>query len=118
MINEQCYSLAVEKLCNIEVPLRAKYIRTMFAEITRILNHTVFIGCGALDLGAMTPFFWREKLYEFYERVCDARMHAAYIRPGKTIFAWKIMFSLTLKIATFLDKCIEGLLFQKIGQGI
>jgi NADH dehydrogenase (ubiquinone) Fe-S protein 2 len=58
----------------------------MFAEITRILNHTVFVGCGALDLGAMTPFFWlfeeREKLYEFYERVCGARMHAAYIRPG------------------------------------
>lgn len=90
MINEQCYSLAVEKLCNIEVPLRAKYIRTMFAEITRILNHTVFVGCGALDLGAMTPFFWlfeeREKLYEFYERVCGARMHAAYIRPGKSQF--------------------------------
>ncbi|CBY38614.1 unnamed protein product [Oikopleura dioica] len=86
MINEQCFSLAVEKLCNIDVPLRAKYIRTMFAEITRILNHTVFVGCGALDLGAMTPFFWlfeeREKLYEFYERVCGARMHAAYVRPG------------------------------------
>jgi len=86
MVNEQCFSLAVEKLCNIEVPLRAKYIRTMFAEITRILNHTVFVGCGALDLGAMTPFFWlfeeREKLYEFYERVCGARMHAAYVRPG------------------------------------
>ena len=58
MVNEQCYSLAVEKLCGIDVPLRAKYIRTMFAEITRILNHTVFVGCGALDLGAMTPFFW------------------------------------------------------------
>ena len=86
MVNEQCYSLAVEKLCGIDVPLRAKYIRTMFAEITRILNHTVFVGCGALDLGAMNPFFWlfeeREKLYEFYERVCGARMHAAYVRPG------------------------------------
>ena len=86
MVNEQCYSLAVEKLCGIDVPLRAKYIRTMFAELTRILNHTVFVGCGALDLGAMTPFFWlfeeREKVYEFYERVCGARMHAAYIRPG------------------------------------
>ena len=80
--NEQAYCLAIEKMCNLEVPLRAAYIRTMFAEITRILNHTVNIGCGALDVGAMTPFFWlfeeREKLYEIYERVCGARMHAAY----------------------------------------
>jgi len=86
MVNEQAYSLAVEKLCGIDIPLRAKYIRTMFAELTRILNHTVFVGCGALDLGAMNPFFWlfeeREKIYEFYERVCGARMHAAYVRPG------------------------------------
>jgi len=86
MVNEQCFSLAVEKLCGIDIPLRAKYIRTLFAELTRILNHTVFVGCGALDLGAMNPFFWlfeeREKIYEFYERVCGARMHAAYVRPG------------------------------------
>jgi len=84
--NEQAYCLAIEKMCNLEVPLRAAYIRTMFAEITRILNHTVNIGCGALDVGAMTPFFWlfeeREKLYEIYERVCGARMHAAYVKPG------------------------------------
>ncbi|XP_043475645.1 NADH-ubiquinone oxidoreductase 49 kDa subunit [Leptopilina heterotoma] len=86
MCNEQCFSMAVEKLLNIEVPLRAKYIRTLFAEITRILNHIMGIGTHALDVGAITPFFWlfeeREKLMEFYERVSGARMHAAYIRPG------------------------------------
>jgi len=123
MVNEQCYSLAVEKLCNIDVPLRAKYIRTMFAEITRILNHTVFVGCGALDLGAMTPFFWlfeeREKLYEFYERVCGARMHAAYIRPGGVnldlpiglmddIYDWAKRFSARL------DECEEMLTENRI----
>ncbi|XP_060661062.1 LOW QUALITY PROTEIN: NADH-ubiquinone oxidoreductase 49 kDa subunit [Drosophila nasuta] len=86
MCNEQCYSLAVEKLLNIEVPLRAKYIRTLFAELTRILNHIMAVGTHALDVGALTPFFWlfeeREKMMEFYERVSGARMHAAYIRPG------------------------------------
>ncbi|XP_063987491.1 NADH-ubiquinone oxidoreductase 49 kDa subunit [Diachasmimorpha longicaudata] len=86
MCNEQCFSMAIEKLLNIEVPLRAKYIRTLFAEITRILNHIMGIGTHALDIGAMTPFFWlfeeREKLMEFYERVSGARMHAAYVRPG------------------------------------
>lgn len=86
MCNEQCYSLAVEKLLNIDVPIRAKYIRTLFGEITRILNHIMAVGTHALDVGAMTPFFWlfeeREKLMEFYERVSGARMHAAYIRPG------------------------------------
>lgn len=86
MVNEQCYSLAVEKLLNIEVPRRAKYIRVLFAEITRILNHLMNIGSQGLDLGAITPFFWlfeeREKLMEFYERVSGARLHAAYVRPG------------------------------------
>jgi len=86
MCNEQCYSLAVEKLLNIDIPLRAKYIRVLFAEITRILNHIMAVGTHALDIGAMTPFFWlfeeREKMMEFYERVSGARMHAAYIRPG------------------------------------
>ncbi|XP_049293076.1 NADH-ubiquinone oxidoreductase 49 kDa subunit-like [Anopheles funestus] len=86
MCNEQCYSLAVEKLLNIDIPLRAKYIRVLFAEITRILNHIMAIGTHALDVGALTPFFWlfeeREKMMEFYERVSGARMHAAYVRPG------------------------------------
>jgi len=87
MCNEQAYSLAVEKLLGIEVPLRAKYIRTMFAEITRILNHIMAVCTHALDVGAITPLLYlfeeREKLMEFYERVSGARMHAAYVRPGK-----------------------------------
>lgn len=86
MTNEQCYSLAVEKLLNIEIPDRAKWIRTLFAEITRILNHIMAVTTHALDVGALTPFLWlfeeREKLMEFYERVSGARMHAAYVRPG------------------------------------
>jgi NADH dehydrogenase (ubiquinone) Fe-S protein 2 len=86
MCQEHCYALAVEKLLSCEVPLRAQYIRVMFAEITRILNHILAVTCHALDVGGMTPFLWgfeeREKLMEFYERVSGARMHSAYIRPG------------------------------------
>jgi NADH dehydrogenase (ubiquinone) Fe-S protein 2 len=86
MCQEHGYSLAVEKLLRCEVPLRAQYIRVLFSEITRILNHLLALTCHALDVGALTPFLWgfeeREKLMEFYERVSGARMHAAYIRPG------------------------------------
>ena len=86
MAQEQTYSIACEKLLNIVVPLRAQLIRTIFCEITRILNHILGITTHALDVGAMTPFLWlfeeREKLMEFYERVSGARLHAAYIRPG------------------------------------
>ena len=86
MAQEQTYSLGVEKLLTCNVPLRAQYIRILFGEITRILNHLLAVGCHAMDVGAMTPFLWafeeREKLMEFYERVSGARMHAAYIRPG------------------------------------
>lgn len=86
MSQEHSYCLAVEKLCDVKIPLRAQYIRVMFAEITRILNHLLAVGCHAMDVGAMTPFLWsfeeREKLMEFYERVSGARMHAAYFRPG------------------------------------
>lgn len=86
MSQEQTYSLAVEKLLGCDIPLRAQYIRVLFGEITRILNHLLAVGCHAMDVGAMTPFLWafeeREKLMEFYERVSGARMHAAYIRPG------------------------------------
>jgi len=86
LCNEQAYCMAMEKMLNIEVPVRAKWIRTLFAEITRIRNHIMGIGTHALDIGAMTPFFWlfeeREKLMEFYERVSGARLHAAYFRPG------------------------------------
>ena len=90
MCQEQTYSLAVENIGNIKVPRRAQIIRIIFAEITRILNHLLAVGCHAMDVGAMTPFLWafeeREKLMEFYERVSGARMHAAYIRPGGVSF--------------------------------
>lgn len=86
MAQEHTYSLAVEKLLNCDVPLRAQYIRVLFCEITRLLNHLLAVGCHSLDVGAMTPFFWafeeREKLMEFYERVSGARLHSAYVRPG------------------------------------
>ena len=86
MAQEQTYSLAVEKLLSCRVPLRGQYIRVLFADITRKLNHLLAVGCHAMDVGATTPMLWafeeREKLMEFYERVSGARLHAAYIRPG------------------------------------
>ena len=86
MSQEHAYVLAVEKLLNCNIPLRAQYIRVLFSEITRLLNHLLAVSCHALDVGAMTPFFWgfeeREKLMEFYERVSGARMHSSYFRPG------------------------------------
>jgi len=86
MVQEHCYSLAVESLLGLQLPVRAKIIRVLFCEITRILNHLLALTTHALDVGAMTPFFWgfeeREKLMEFYERVSGARFHANYIRPG------------------------------------
>src|ERR1700735_1545556 len=86
MANEHAYCLAIEKAINCDIPLRAQYLRVLFDEITRILNHLMAITTHAMDVGALTPFLWafeeREKLMEFYERVSGARMHAAYIRPG------------------------------------
>jgi NADH dehydrogenase (ubiquinone) Fe-S protein 2 len=86
MAQEHAYSLAVENLLFLSLPLRAQYIRVIFLELTRILNHLLAITTHALDVGALTPFLWgfeeREKIMEFYERVSGARMHAAYIRPG------------------------------------
>ena len=90
MVNEHAYCLAIEKLLGCNVPIRAQYIRVLFSEITRILNHLLAICCHAMDVGALTPILWgfeeREKLMEFYERVSGARMHAAYIRPGGVSF--------------------------------
>lgn len=86
MIQEQAYSLSVEALLYLDIPFRAKIIRVLFSEITRILNHLLAITTHALDVGALTPFLWgfeeREKLMEFYERVSGARFHASFIRPG------------------------------------
>lgn len=86
MCQEHAYSLAVERLLGVSVPLRAQYIRVLYSELTRLLNHLLALTCHAMDVGALTPFLWafeeREKLMEFYERVSGARMHAAYVRPG------------------------------------
>ena len=86
MCNEHAYCMAIERLLGIEVPLRAQYIRVMFDEVTRILNHLLWIGAHALDVGAMAVFLYafreREDLMDAYEAVSGARMHAAYYRPG------------------------------------
>ncbi len=86
MCNEHSYVMAIEKLMGVEIPLRAKYIRTLFDEVTRILNHLMWLGTHALDVGAMTVFLYafreREDLMDCYEAVSGARMHAAYYRVG------------------------------------
>ncbi|HWZ73890.1 MAG TPA: NADH-quinone oxidoreductase subunit D [Casimicrobiaceae bacterium] len=86
MSNEHAYCLAIEKLLGIDVPIRAQYIRVMFDEITRILNHLLWLGAHSLDVGAMTTFLYcfreREDLMDVYEAVSGARLHAAYYRPG------------------------------------
>ncbi|MCP5269587.1 MAG: NADH-quinone oxidoreductase subunit D [Zoogloeaceae bacterium] len=86
MCNEHAYCMAVEKLLQLEVPVRAQYIRVLFDEITRILNHLLWVGCHGLDVGAMTMVLYafreREDLVDAYEAVSGARMHAAYYRPG------------------------------------
>lgn len=86
MSQEHAFSLATEKLLGCEVPIRAQYIRVLFCEITRILNHILNITTQALDVGAMTPLLWlfeeREKMMEFYERASGARLHSNYFRTG------------------------------------
>jgi len=86
MCNEHAYVLAIEKLLGVEVPVRARYIRVMFDEMTRVLNHLMWLGAHSLDVGAMTVFLYafreREDLMDCYEAVSGARMHAAYYRPG------------------------------------
>ena len=112
MCQEHAFALAVEKLLKIEIPIRASYIRVLFSEITRILNHLLALPAMAMDVGAMTPFLWsfeqRELLMEFYEKVSGARLHAAYFRPGgvyrdlphgllKEISKWAIQFPKFIK---------------------
>ncbi len=112
MSQEHAFALAVEKLLNIDVPIRASYIRVLFSEITRILNHLLATPAMAMDVGAMTPFLWsfeqRELLMEFYEKVSGARLHSAYFRPGgvnrdlpigllKDIRKWAIQFPKFIK---------------------
>jgi NADH-quinone oxidoreductase subunit D len=86
MNQEHAFVLGIERLLNITVPLRAQYIRVLYSELTRIANHLLNIATFGMDVGAITPFLWafeeRETIMEFYERVCGARLHSAYIRPG------------------------------------
>lgn len=89
MCNEHAYVMAIEKMLGIDIPIRAKYIRTMFDEVTRILNHLLWLGAVALDIGAMSVFLYcfreREDLFDCYEAVSGARMHATYYRPGGVV---------------------------------
>ena len=113
LAQEHSYCLAIEKLINCKVPQRAQYIRVIFAEITRILNHLLAVGCHAMDVGAMTPMLWafeeREKLMEFYERVSGARMHAAYFRPGgvHTDIPKGLLADIYIFIEQFNNKLVE-----------
>lgn len=118
MNQEHAYALAVEKLLGCSVPLRGQYIRVLFSEVSRILNHLLNITTQALDVGAMTPLLWffeeREKMMEFYERVSGARLHSAYFRPGGV--AQDLPAGLLEDIAAFAERFgpmiddMEGLL--------
>jgi len=103
MVQEHAYCLVLEKIESVAIPLRAKVIRVIFSELTRILNHLLSLTTHALDVGAMTPFLWgfeeREKIFEFYEKVSGARMHAAFFRPGG--LAHDIPLNLLFDIYTF-----------------
>jgi len=125
MLQEQAYSLAVEQLLKIQIPKRAKYIRVIFAEFTRILNHLLAITTHALDVGALTPFLWafeeREKIMEFYERCSGARLHAAYICPGGVAsdLPVAIYYDMVAFCATFkkrLNEIEELLSYNRIWQ--
>jgi NADH-quinone oxidoreductase subunit D len=106
MCQEHSFALATEKLLGCKIPPRAQYIRVLFSEITRILNHTLAITTQALDVGAMTPLLWmfeeREKMMGFYEKVSGARMHAGYIRPGGV--SQDLPNGLLEEIAAFAEK--------------
>jgi NADH-quinone oxidoreductase subunit D len=120
MCQEHAFALGVEKLLGLEVPARGQYIRVMFSELTRILNHLLNITAFALDVGAMTPLLWafeeRELLMEFYERASGARLHANYFRPGGVAF--DLPAGLTDDIRKFTERFpkliddIEGLLTE------
>ncbi len=90
MCQEHVFCLAIEKLLGCKIPYRAKYIRVLFSELTRILNHLLSVTTHAIDVGALSPLLWafeeREKIMEFYERVSGARMHANYFRPGGVLY--------------------------------
>ncbi len=105
MCQEHAFALSVEKLLKCDVPIRAKYIRVLFSELTRILNHCLNIATQALDVGATTPLLWlfeeREKIMEFYEQVSGSRMHSAYFRPGGV--AQDLPYGLLERIEEFVN---------------
>tara|TARA_R100001244_G_scaffold20643_8_gene21661 strand:+ start:77974 stop:79206 length:1233 start_codon:yes stop_codon:yes gene_type:complete len=103
---EHSYVLAIEKLLDLEVPLRGQYLRVLFAELTRICNHMLNIGAHVMDVGAMTPNIWvfeiREQCLEFFERASGARMHSAWFRPGGV--HQDVPLKLLTDIADWLDE--------------
>jgi NADH:ubiquinone oxidoreductase subunit D len=100
---EHTFCLAVEKLLDVDIPIRAKYIRVLLNELSRVSKHLFSIGAIAMDSGAMTPMVWlfeeREKIFSFYEKVSGARMHAAFFRPGG--ISYDIPLKLLLEIFNF-----------------
>lgn len=123
MANEHAYCLAIEKLLGCQPTIRTQYIRVLFSEITRILNHLLAICCHAMDVGAVTPILWgfeeREKLMEFYERVSGARMHAAYFRPGGVSYDIPVgmcedIYKFALQFSSRLDELEELLTENRI----
>ncbi|WP_322963470.1 NADH-quinone oxidoreductase subunit D [Sphingomonas fuzhouensis] len=117
MCMEHSYVLAVEKLLDLEVPLRAQYLRTFFAELTRISNHMLNLGSHVMDVGAMTPNLWmfeiREDCMNFYERASGARMHANYFRVGGV--HQDVPLKLLTDIADWLDTRLPQLFEDAIG---
>lgn len=113
MIQEHVYALGLETLLNCKIAKRVQYIRIIFSELTRILNHLLAIVCHAIDVGAMTPLLWafeeREKLLEFYERVSGARMHAAFIRAGgiQQELPKNLLTSIFIFVENFKDRLNE-----------
>ena len=123
MCQEHAFVLAVEKLVRCEVPIRAQYIRVLYSELTRILNHQLALSTHAMDVGALTPFLWafeeREKLFEFYERASGARMHAAFFRPGGVAQDLPLglcddIFKFTQSFASRIDEIEEMLTNNRI----
>ena len=123
MCQEHVYVMAIEKLLRVQVPERAMYIRVFFSELTRIMNHLLSLTTHAMDVGALTPFLWafeeRERLFEFYERVSGARMHAAYFRPGGVAQDLPIglcddIYKFTANFASRIDEMEEMLTSNRI----
>jgi NADH dehydrogenase I D subunit len=123
MTQEHTFCMAVEKLLLCEIPLRAQYIRVIFSELTRLMNHLLAVSTHALDVGALTPFLWafeeREKLMEFYERVSGARMHANYFRIGGVSFDLPIgllndIHTFILQFVSRIDEMEEMLTTNRI----